>query len=112
MDAVRDLLHFKPAKIVIINTGATAYQALLKFDDHGVGALIVTNSEGDLAGIVTERDITKAAKLFGEAFVHRPVSDVMTKKLTTCDIGDSAIHAIKIMEREQVQHLPDSTERK
>ncbi|MCZ6643591.1 MAG: CBS domain-containing protein [Gammaproteobacteria bacterium] len=92
---------------MIIDAEATVYEALLKLDNHGVGALIVTNAGGnDLAGIVTERDFSKGARMFGDTFVHRPVSDVMTKNLETCSIADSIVDAMKIMKRNQIRHLP------
>ena len=105
MISVRDLLRRKAAKIVVIDAMCTVYQALLKLDDHRIGALIVADEEGAIAGIITERDILKGAKLFGENFIHRPVRDLMTKKLINCDITDSVVDAMKMMGR-KFRHLP------
>ncbi len=106
MPTVRDLLNRKPPKIVMIDPRSTMLQTLLKMAEHGVGALLVADSEGNLAGIVTEHDISKGAAKFGESLLNRPVSDLMTAELITCEITDSVVDALVMMSRGRIRHLP------
>ena len=106
MHTVRDLLIRKPPKIVMIDPRCTMLQTLLKMAEHGVGALLVADSEGNLAGIVTEHDISKGAAKFGESLLNRPVGDLMTAELITCDITDSVVEALMMMSRSRIRHLP------
>ncbi len=106
MHTVRDLLARKPPKIVMIDPRCSVLQTLLKLGEHGVGALLVADSEGNLAGIVTERDISKAAAEYGEALLKRRVGDLMTADLITCDIADSVVDAMTMMNRGRIRHLP------
>ena len=78
MHTVRDLLIRKPPKIVMIDPRCTMLQTLLKMAEHGVGALLVADNEGNLAGIVTEHDISKGAAKFGESLLKRPVGPKLT----------------------------------
>ncbi len=106
MHTVRDLLIRKPPKIVMIDPRCTMLQTLLKMAKHGVGALLVADNEGNLAGIVTEHDISKGAANCGESLLNRPVGDLMTAELITCDITDSVVEALKMMSRSGIRHLP------
>ncbi len=106
MHTVRELLTRKPPKIVMIDPRCTMLQMLLKMAEHGVGALLVADSEGNLEGIVTEHDISKGAAKFGESLLKRPVSDLMTAELITCEITDSVADALVMMNRSRIRHLP------
>ena len=106
MHTVRDLLIRKPPKIVMIDPQCTMLQTLLKMAEHGVGALLVADNEGNLAGIVTEHDISKGAAKFGESLLKRPVGDLMTAELITCEITDSVVDALVMMSRGRIRHLP------
>ncbi len=106
MHTVRDLLIRKPPKIVMIDPRCTMLQTLLKMAKHGVGALLVADNEGNLAGIVTEHDISKGAAKFGESLLKRPVGDLMTAELITCEITDSVVDALVMMSRGRIRHLP------
>ncbi len=106
MHTVRDLLNRKPAKIVMIDPRCTVLQALLKMDEHGIGALLVADNEGNLGGIVTERDIAKGAAKFAETLLKRPIGELMTADLITCDVTDSVVDALMMMSRARIRHLP------
>ena len=106
MHTVRDLLVRKPPKIVMIDPRCTVLQALLKMGEHGIGALLVADNEGNLVGIVTERDISKGAGKYGEDLLNRPVSVLMTSELITCDITDTTADALAMMNRGRIRHLP------
>ncbi len=106
MHTVRDLLVRKPPKIVMIDPRCTVLRALLKMGEHGIGALLVADNEGNLGGIVTERDIAKGAAKFGEALLKRPVGDLMTADLVTCEVTDGVADALVTMSRARIRHLP------
>jgi CBS domain-containing protein len=106
MHTVKDLVIRKPAKIVMIDPRCTVLQALVKMGEHGIGALLVADNEGNLAGIVTERDISNGAIEFVENLLRRRVSDLMTGDLITCEIGDSVVDALATMNLGRIRHLP------
>ena len=106
MHTVSDLLIRKPPKIVMIDPRCTVLQALLKMGEHGIGALLVADNEGNLCGIVTERDIAKGAAKFGEALLKRQVGDLMTPDLITCEVTDSIADALVMLGRARIRPLP------
>ena len=51
---------------------------------EGVGAVVVTDDDGKLAGIISERDIVRALNERGAAVQDMGAGDLMTRALVTC----------------------------
>ena len=59
---IRDLLNskeFKYRDVVTVKPEDTVFQAILILVEHNMGALPVCTQEGNLVGIITERDIVR-----------------------------------------------------
>ena len=69
--------------------------------EHKIGGIPVIDSEGKLAGIVTNRDLRF------EKDMSRPVLDVMTTEnlVTTC-VGTSLEQAEQILQKNKIEKLP------
>ena len=83
---IKDILLDKGTNVITIGADQTIHAAIIELNHHGFGALIVTGQDGQVAGIVTERDILKCC---GEtcsktpSLEHSPcqilIQDIMTK---------------------------------
>jgi CBS domain-containing protein len=73
--------------------------------DSDVGAIPVT-ANGQLVGIVTDRDITGRA--LGDSGDVRKMTakDVMTKNVVCCSPDDDVEVAIEVMEAKKIRRLP------
>ncbi len=74
--------------------------------DSDCGALPVLNAEGQVLGMITDRDICMAA-----ATKNKPASDItvwetVSGKVYTCQLSDDVHTALDIMKRERVRRLP------
>lgn len=74
--------------------------------DSDCGALPVLNVEGQVMGMITDRDICMAA-----ATKNKPASDItvwetVSGKAHTCHLPDDIHTALDIMKRERVRRLP------
>jgi CBS domain-containing protein len=77
--------------------------AARKMWEQQTGSLLVV--EGDnLLGIVTERDVLRAVAT--GASMDTPLSDLMSKDLTTVGPGTSLREAARIMTERWIRHLP------
>ena len=74
--------------------------------DHDIGAIGVTDSDGKLAGILTDRDICMAAFTRGKPLDRILVSDCMADKVITCSADESVQSAEKKMREARVRRLP------
>jgi CBS domain-containing protein len=82
----------------------TLAAAAHKMWEQQTGSLLVLDAE-DLVGIVTERDILRAAAT-GMSMEETRISEVMTKDLITVGPGMSIREVAKIMADRWIRHLP------
>ena len=72
---------------------------------EGVGAVLVTDTDGLLVGILTERDfLTKIAG--SDALALLPVSQFMTRNPETVRPEDPLAYAVRQMDAGNYRHLP------
>ena len=93
------------APIVTITDDATVAAAARTMHDHHVGALLVTR-DGDLVGLVTDRDITVSVIAEGGDVDRTPVANIMTREPTFVREHAGIFEAIRVMQRANVRRLP------
>ena len=76
-----------------------------------IGALVVTSGEVIL-GLISERDIVHAFSRYGETVASMPVKNIMPQSLMTVAPDDDLNHAMKLMTRHRVRHMPVLRDRK
>ena len=74
--------------------------------EHDFGSLPVVDSEGRLAGIVTDRDICMGAYTKGATLAEIPVASVMTRHALACHLADTIETAEELMREAQIRRLP------
>jgi CBS domain-containing protein len=72
---------------------------------HDCGIIPVCQAT-KLVGVITDRDITCRAVATGKISAVVPVSDVMTKTVTTIQQDQDVQTAIELMEAKQIRRLP------
>jgi CBS domain-containing protein len=74
--------------------------------DADFGTLPVTDTRGNLIGIITDRDICLAIAGSARNAAHIAVHEVMTRKLATLTITDTPHTALATMRTARVRRLP------
>lgn len=103
---VRHILRIKGRQVVDIPAGATLLDACRTLMQHNIGALIVRRSDGALEGVISERDIVRAAAQSGFEALNAPVSQHMTRVVETCAEADSIEELMETMTNLRLRHLP------
>src|SRR5690606_23280839 len=78
MRTVRQLLESKGSEVFAIGPDAAVIDAIRLMAEKGVGALVVLEPGGRLAGVVSERDYARKIVLEGRSSRDTPVRDIMT----------------------------------
>jgi CBS domain-containing protein len=81
---VRDVLSTKGSRVVTIDTEALVHEAIARLVQNNIGSLPVTDTDGQLLGIFSERDVLRGLHNRGEGFGRLKVGDVMTHDPVTC----------------------------
>lgn len=74
--------------------------------ERRIGALVVTSSEREVAGIISERDIIRVLAEAGTAALELPVRQVMTREVVTCSRADTMSSIMELMTAGKFRHLP------
>jgi CBS domain-containing protein len=91
-------------RLVQVDPGATALDAVLRMADAEVGSVAVCDGSR-LVGIFTERDVLRLA---GEtaALDRVRVGDVMTSPVITVPADTDLVSAARLMGERRIRHLP------
>jgi CBS domain-containing protein len=103
---VSDILGSKGGLVYTISPGTSVAQAAAQLSTRRIGSLVVVDKHGDVAGIVSERDIVRALAQFGDLALDRDVGDIMTRDVVTCDPDDSIDQIMAAMTRGRFRHVP------
>ena len=97
--------HVMKKNLITITDGPNDHlnQAATRMDTFKIGSVIIVNSDGNLAGIITKTDITKTyGVVCGGKF---QVKDYMTKKVFTCRKSDSLRFALNMINQNDISRL-------
>ena len=103
---VRHILHGKGRDVVAIASSATLTQAAQLLTDRRIGALVVKDSQSELTGIFSERDLVQAIAERGAAALEDQVGDHMTHAPETCAECDTVEMVMEVMTRGRFRHVP------
>lgn len=93
------------ASPVTLPPDATARQAAEIMRDKHISCILVIHSEGQLAGIVTARDLV-AQIVAGDVAPDAPLSAIMTADPTTLDPNARLLDAVMLMTERHFGHMP------
>ena len=103
MTTLRDIV--KDRKLYSIDVNRTVLEAARFMMQHNVGALPVLR-DGQLAGIVSERDIMNRVVAVGRTPGTTEVAEVMTANPRAVDAEESLEECLFIMREFGFRHLP------
>jgi CBS domain-containing protein len=103
---VQTIVERKGAEVATIHGEASLADAAALLRDRNVGALVVSPDGATIVGLVSERDVVRAAAAHGASALGRAVSSVMTVKVMTCRPTDSVPRLMELMTEHRIRHLP------
>ena len=103
---VKNILAGKGSNVVTINPTAEIIAAVKLIAERGIGAVVVLGADHRIVGILSERDIVQALAEHGAAVLSEPVSQMMTREVTTCSEDDTIGDLMGRMTTGRFRHLP------
>jgi CBS domain-containing protein len=103
---VLDVVKHKGDKVVTVVPDQTIASVADVLTQNRIGATPVTDQNGRLIGIISERDIIHGLAKYGDAVRQLPVDRLMTRDVVTCSLEDSIVGLMEVMTNRRIRHLP------
>ena len=103
---IRMILADKGREIVSIEPAATLKSAATLLAEKRIGAVLILGADHRIIGILSERDIVRAIGERGVAALDEPVSQTMTRKVSTCTEGETLVSIMERMTEGKFRHVP------
>ena len=107
---VAAILRQKGRAVTTVSPATTLLEVAHKLAAKRIGAIVVVGVRGEVAGIISERDIIRVLAGTGPTCLTRPVSEVMTRDVVTCQEADTLDELMAMMTARRFRHLPVVTD--
>lgn len=102
---VKDILRDKGHEVYTINQDVTLLDVVDDLVDRRCGSLVVT-ANGQMIGIITERDILRACAEVHRPLAETPLTSAMQRNLITASLTDDVATLLDVMTQRRIRHLP------
>jgi CBS domain-containing protein len=99
------ILQNKGADVMTVEADLSVRDAVAILAERRIGALPVV-SGGEIAGIMSERDVIYCLRSDGAAVLDWPVERIMTAPAITVERDHQVMSALSLMTRRRIRHLP------
>ncbi|HAK61779.1 MAG: CBS domain-containing protein [Pseudomonadota bacterium] len=103
---VADILRDKGGEVISVGPEDSALSAARTLSKRGIGSVLVRAADGEVLGILSERDMLHGLARHAGALMHYRVRDLMTKELETCTPDETLAALMERMTQRRVRHLP------
>ena len=104
--SVRAILKVKGQRVVTVKSSDTARIAVAAMAKERIGAVVVTDDDRTVAGILSERDIINALNKHGERLLDMTVRELMTQSVTVAKIDMPILQVLDVMTKGRFRHMP------
>jgi CBS domain-containing protein len=103
---IKRLLKNKGGYVPSIASQTSVRDVLKKLDVDDAGALVVTDDDQKILGLISERDIVRALQIHGAEALDMPVRRLMSTVVHSCDVDEPLANVLELMDRHQIRHVP------
>jgi CBS domain-containing protein len=105
MQRVKHLLARKGKEVWSVDVEEPVLEAIQIMADRQIGALPVTRN-GELAGIISERDYARKVILLGRSSAETQVWEIMSSPVITVSPNEDVRQCMQLMTEKRIRHLP------
>ncbi len=103
---IGQILKAKGRAVATVRPDAPLSEVIDKLAQNRIGAVIVVGDSGQVAGIISERDIIRRLAESGEAALKQPVSQAMTSSVISCQETSTIDELMELMTQGRFRHVP------
>ncbi|MEC9411753.1 MAG: CBS domain-containing protein [Pseudomonadota bacterium] len=103
---VRSITKNKGKPVIGLSPKDSLDKAVAMLMEHRIGSLIITEANGTMVGILSERDILKILDTHPDQWNQMLVNDAMTPNPYTCEPDNTLEEVMNKMVEHNIRHLP------
>lgn len=103
---IAHILREKGGVVHAVDASATLEGAAFELTQKRLGAVVVLDEAGGLAGVLSERDIVRAVAQRGAAALAETVASAMTRDVITATPQETVDACLSRMTDRRIRHLP------
>ena len=108
---VKAILSYKGNAVITVKAEVPLCNVVKILDEHQIGAVVITDDNQHILGILSERDIVRLLardiRIVGTCqLCDESVGELMTGKVETCTQSDTIHEIMERMTNSKVRHLP------
>lgn len=102
---VGNILKANPRDLVTLKPDQLITEALVTMEFEDVGAVAVCRQKARISGILSERDIVRGLRFYGEEIFDLKVADLMSTEIVKCDLATPVAAAIARLKAHGARHI-------
>ncbi|MFO0528863.1 MAG: SIS domain-containing protein [Planctomycetota bacterium] len=107
LSSVRDLMRpIAQCRVARTDEIVRAIYVRSSVTERRVGVILVTDLQGQLAGIFTDSDLARLLEKHRDEMLDRPIAEVMTPRPVTVSADESVVKAVELLARKNIREIP------
>jgi len=91
--------------VITLSENASVLNAVKLMAENDIGCIVVTNSNGQVCGVLSERDVIRV--LGAKGFIENlKVKDIMSRNVYCMREENTIVEALRVMLERKIRHLP------
>lgn len=103
---IGQVLKAKGRTVATARPDTTLLDIVNRLTQKRIGAIVIVGDNGDVAGIVSERDVVRKLGERGPDVLLEPVSKTMTANVITCQENTTLDELMEVMTQGRFRHVP------
>lgn len=104
--SIASILSEKDGTVVTMTPDQSISDAARLLAEKRIGAVVITDEQGGVSGILSERDIVKGLATSGPSVLTRTVGDLMTTEVSSCTRSETIDGVMRTMTEGRFRHMP------
>ena len=103
---VANILEHKGGRVLTTTPAQSVGDTVSLLRREKIGALVVCDDEGNVAGLISERNIINGLADHGSAVLKLDVGTLMTTSVLSCKTSDNIVDLMATMTERRIRHIP------
>ena len=100
------ILKAKGRAVATARPDSTVSEIIIKLAQKKIGAIVIVGDNGEVVGILSERDVIRRLAERGDAALKEPVSQSMTSSVISCQETSTLEEMMELMTQGRFRHVP------